>query len=148
MLKSHHLKTLHIPMDTAIAKLFEMSLSDDVRQQAALEMMDGKPMETALRHARAEIGRWNKPSGWSSFDDHQEGQQGLAELVAAEPETEFEQWRTADLDPATESMLAALAGGTAAIGCALGLTQRRVQQIVKKKIDQILIQPDLFGGAK
>ena len=128
-------QNLPTPVAAALSELFKMRLDDDVRQQTALEIMAGKPLGVALRHARAEVSRQNKPSGWESFDAEIPRGLRLAERLAAPEPALLEKWRVADLDPASESMLASLSAGTAALGKAAGLTQRRLQQILKAKIE-------------
>lgn len=136
-----------LPVDQAEActALFQMKLTDDVHQQACLEILLGKPLETAVRHARAEIHRQQKPCAWVSFDGEKEGDIKLLERLPASPPVEFEKWRTASLDSATELMLETLAKGTAAMSHGLNLTQRRVQQIIKLQVEKIQ-KGDLFGG--
>lgn len=134
-----------ISASAEIAELFKMRLQDDVRQQAALEILSGKPLDVAIRHARAEIARQMKPSGWSSFDEDVKDGVPLCDRVAAPEKEEFESWRATVFDTATESLLATLAGGTAALGRVRGVTQRRAQQIIKENLER-RSRGDLFGG--
>lgn len=117
--------------------LLRMRLSDDVRQQTALEILTGKPLATALRHARAQVKRDNQPSGWDSLDYAGDCMLSLVKRLAAPVTEEIERWRTAELSPALESELMGLSSGTAAIASAEDLTQRRIQQITKKRRDDI-----------
>lgn len=121
----------------AFVELFNMRLDDDVRQQASLEILLGKQFGVALRHKRAEVSRQNKPSGWESFDAENPDVFGLAERLPAPEPAEFESCRVANFGPAGEAMLAGLSVGTAALGKAAGLTQRRLQQILKEKIETV-----------
>lgn len=140
-------QNLPTPVAAALSELFKMHLDDDVSQQASLEILCGKPLGVALRHARAEISRQNKPSGWESFDAENHDGLGLAERLAAPEPAEFERWRVAELDQASELMLAGLSAGTAALGKAAGLTQRRIQQILKEKVERVVAgQCDFFAG--
>lgn len=130
VLKPHHLQNLTTPVAAGLAALFKMYLEDDVSQQASLEILLGKPAGVALRHARAEISRQNKPSGWESFDAENPDGLGLAERLAAPAPTEIERWRVADLSAGTAS---------------LGKTARRLQQIWKKKVEVVAAgQLDFF----
>lgn len=113
-----------------LQKLLTMSLNEDVRQQAAVEILSGKSFDVALRHARAEIARQARPCGFVRLDLEGDEACGLHEQLAAPPQEELERWRVAQLDSATESLMAKLAGGTAALGRSLGVTRRRAQQLV------------------
>ena len=133
-------------MNQDLTTLLAMRLQEDVKQQAALEILTGKSLDFALRHARAEVARQLRPSGFISFDEEEkEGQVPLAEHIAAPEQEPIERWRVAGLDRATETLLASMAAGTAAIAKARGVTQRRAQQIVAKNIAHAA-QGNLFDG--
>lgn len=141
------LQNLPTPVAAALAELFKMRLDGDVRQQASLEILLWKPLGVALRHARAEISRQSKPSGWESFDAENPGGLGLVERLAAPEPEGLERWRLADFDPEGEAMLVGLCLGAAALGKAAGLTQRRFQQILKAKVEVVAAgQCDFFVG--
>lgn len=151
-LQPHHLKNLPAPVATALTALFKMRLSDDVHQQAALEIMTGKPLDVALRAARAQTKRDLRPCAWKSLDDHEDGAPSFHEQVAAEMKLELADLpksRWAKLDSASECLLDFLNRGTREIAVELGISQRRAQQLIKKMIDDInrgKQQGDLFGG--
>lgn len=130
--------------DFDLQQLLTMALVEDVRQQAAVEILSGKPLAIALRHARAEVARQNRPCGFLRLDGEGDDERELHERLAAPVQGELERWRVAPLDAATEAILEKLACGTAALGRSLGVTQRRAQQLVTQHVARAA-QGDLFG---
>ena len=71
-----------------IATLYKMRMSDDVRQQAALEILTGKPLGTALHHARAQVKRDNQSCGFEHLDAE------LHDLIAAADPVDVLEYRS------------------------------------------------------
>jgi hypothetical protein len=129
--------------------LYAMSLSDDVRQQAALEIIaNNKPLETALRHARAQVKRDNQSCGFEHLDAVMDGFQSLHDLIAAADPPDVLEYRSrwAELDAQSESVLDLMQRGTRCLSLALGVTQRRIQQRNKKQIDRARSESDFRAG--
>lgn len=127
--------------------LLKMRLTGEVLNEAVVQILENeKTPDTAARHSRAQVKRDNQPSGWDSLDFASDSMLSLLERIAAPIQEEIERWRTAELNPALELELLDLSRGTATNASAKNLTQRRVQQITKKRRDDITSgQRGLFG---
>lgn len=122
---------------------------DDVRQQAILEILQGKPLGKALRHARAAVAIQLRPSAWFSLDFEDESFHSNHEQVALVEKEDMEKWRVASLSSSDESLLLLLNMGTAAIASMqiVGqkqLSQRRIQQKIKELISKSSINRGLW----
>ena len=129
--------------------LLRMHLDDDVRQQAALEILaTGKPLGTALSHARAQIKRDNQSCGFEHLDAQVEGEPSLHDMIAAADPADVLEYRSrwTELDEQSEAVLALMQQGTRCIAASLGLTQRRVQQIFKAHIDRARRESNFEAG--
>lgn len=126
-----------------------MRMSDDVRQQAALEILaNDKPLETALRHARAQIKRDNQSCAFEHLDAEVESAPSLHDLIAAADPADVLEYRSrwAELDEQSEAVLELMQQGTRCIAASLGLTQRRIQQIFKAHIDRARRESNFEAG--
>lgn len=133
-----------------IEKLYKIRMSDDVRQQAALEILaNGKSLEIALRHARAQIKRDNQSCAFEHLDVEVEGGPSLHALIAAADPADVLEYRSrwAELDAQSEAVLDLMHQGTRCIAASLGLTQRRIQQIFKAHIERARRESDFTAGA-
>lgn len=140
-------------MNAALATLSKMRLPDDVRQTACELVLRGKPLDIAIRHARAQAARDSRPSGFVSLDERaDEGDFGLHEKVAAADPSDFfdhiKKSKSHQFDPQTESVLLPLGNGAAALGRALNRTGRRGQQIVRAQIQRAAGEFEFRGGGK
>lgn len=133
-----HLSNLSPQVAADIQQLYKMHLGEDVRQQAALEILSNKKqLRVALIHARSQILRDNRSCAFESLDK-QIGYGGVSMydlLVASDPATFMDELIAARsrcdvLDEQSEKVLDILREGGAALGRAAGKTPRRGQQLV------------------
>lgn len=132
-----------------IETLCKMHLADDVRQQAALEILaNDKPLVTALRHARAQIKRDNQSCAFEHLDAEGKCAPPLHDLIAAADPADVLEYKSrwAELDEQSEAVLALMQQGTRCIAASLGLTQRRIQQIFKAHIDRARCESNFAAG--
>lgn len=118
ILKPHHLQNLPASVAADIAWIFgNPCIQEHVSNEAIANLLVGQTRAEALKNARCDTWRGAlRPSGWVSFENQTEEELPLCERIAAPEQEEIEHWRTAQLDAATESLLATLAAGTAALG--------------------------------
>jgi hypothetical protein len=121
-LKPHHLENLPTPVAEALTDLFKLRLSDDVHQQAAAEILEGKPTEIAVRHARAQAKRDLRNSAWVSLDGATGAMLSLLECLAAPEPEEIESWR-GPVNAETEKLVEQVEGGTNCLAQRLGVTR-------------------------
>lgn len=150
MLKLHHFKDLPAPFAADIQVIMDMRLQQDIERAAIKKLLGGQGLKKALKNAMCDEWRQLRLSGFVSFGDEKEGDYNLKETVAASVQEPLERWHTADFYEATECLLSMLRDGTAAIGKALWVSQRRAQQILKKEIKRLQngAGDDLFGEVK
>jgi hypothetical protein len=147
LIKPHHLKDLPPAVAADLAAIAAMKFQEDVESEAFANVLAGQPLVKALQNAKCNTWRDAlRPSGWLSFDD-QDDPLLIERITSPEPEP-LGRWRTATLDAATEALLTTLASGTAALGRARGVTQRRAQQLVEGHIRRAERGDDLFLGGE
>lgn len=159
ILKPHHLQNLPTTIAEALSEHFNMRLSGDVHQQAALKIWQGKTLEVAVFHARVHVAQANQSCGFEPLDEVED--ESKHEQVASEPTLDFEESpksRIENLDFQTEATLILMARGTVQIAEDWGVCRRRALQIFKKWISNAEVnryfkngrekQGDLFSGVQ
>lgn len=99
----------------------------------------GAKLEIELRRQR--LGRRSVTHAcWPTGEDGE-----LIDLAGGSEQEELESWRVGELDEATEVLLDQVRdGGTEALAQRLGVTQRRVQQVIKSFLERNRAQSSLF----
>ena len=130
------------------ALLLMRSLNDDVRQQAAAEILSGKPLATALRHARAQIKRDNQSCGFEHIDAATDDAPSLHDLIAAADPADLldvRRSRSAIFTEHVENMLCLLADGTGPMSDFANLSQRMMQLAIIKTTQMLTMQGSLMS---
>jgi hypothetical protein len=122
-----------------IEALLKMHLSDDVRQQASLEILVGKPLRLALIHAKYQVKRDYQRCGFIDLDCAFDDALPMLDTIAA-PQSPFEieNWRAGIFDEEFEAFLDSIRGGAAHYGRSiLKKSPRRGQQVINDLIEKM-----------
>lgn len=141
--RPHHLHNLPPAIVANVSELFKMKLPDDLHQQTAFEILNGKPLNIAIRHARAQVNRDNRSCAFLSLDNSKEDAPSLYDMIACTNPSEFidglSAYRLKTFNSQSETVFWLMRNSASTIdkfitGKAV-LTVRRKQQIVAENIE-------------
>jgi hypothetical protein len=119
----------------------------DEKQQASLEILNGKELRIALIYANFEARRMVKSCGFESLDEEDENGESLYNKIAKNDD-EIVDWRLDALDICSEQLLDFVRNGGAAVGRAMKLTGRSGQLKVVELIKRVKSENDVKKGGR
>ena len=119
----------------------------DEKQQAALEILNGKELRIALIYANFEARRMVRSCAWESLDEEDENGESLHDKIGKIDE-EIVDWRLDALDICSEQLLDFVREGGAAVGRAMKLTGRSGQLKVVELIKRVTAENEVKKGGK